>query len=610
MSGAANAEAAHSDHSSLMNDGVNQSPSVSPAYNETDVGSVARTGSVFGRNKIEGIDVVAENISFVADADGEKKMILNKVCLAAKRGEVFAIMGPSGSGKTSLLNILAGRTRAVMKPESQFIESDPPPKKRPQPYGQVYLNGHSVDYGEIAKQSRYVMQADCLLPYLSVRETLHFGSILKLSHLSIDERQAKVDQILSELSLHSCLDVVVGDSVHKGISGGQKKRLAIALELLDDPALLYLDEPTSGLDSSLAFDVVSTLHTMANHGRTIVATIHQPRSQIFSLFDKLLLLSLGEVVYHGTAKQAGEFTASIGLPVPKSFNAADFFLDILAVDEAEDAEFSQESLMQTTNLEHSIVSATSSAVSQGVRQRRRSVDATTLAREASEAGRSLSHALSSGLNAFPDALGPDVRPKKHGSVRRPASHEKVTLAREIVSTLPGRFKASKWHEELEEMMKAMKATTSPLAEDDPMAGKNALLRWFKNVGTLAHREIINRIRNPFGLILGIFVTSVMNIIVALLYWRVDKPVDCLSFFNWLGALTFIGINNSFNAMQHVIEFPKQKPMFNREVAGGLYKPSAFFIGYNIGQFPFLLILPTISVLISYWSVGFGQCSNV
>lgn len=153
----------------------------------------------------------------------------------------------------------------------------------------------------------YVTQEDVLLGTLTVKETVSYSAHLRLpTSMSKEEVNSLVDGTIIEMGLQDCADRLIGNWHLRGISGGEKKRLSIALEILTMPRLLFLDEPTSGLDSASAFFVVQTLRNVARDGRTVISSIHQPSSEVFALFDDLFLLSGGETVYFGEAKSAIE----------------------------------------------------------------------------------------------------------------------------------------------------------------------------------------------------------------------------------------------------------------------------------------------------------------
>ncbi|XP_072954155.1 ABC transporter G family member 15-like [Typha angustifolia] len=237
-----------------------------------------------------------------------KKLIQGLSGYAAP-GRIMAIMGPSGSGKSTLLDSLSGRLgRNVVLT------------------GKVLLNGRKrrLDYGVVA----YVTQEDVLLGTLTVRENITYSALLRLpTSLSKAEVTRIVEGTIEEMGLQDCADRTIGNWHLRGISGGEKKRLSIALEILTRPRLLFLDEPTSGLDSASAFFVIQALRQMAIDGnKTIISSIHQPSSEVFELFDDLYLLSSGETVYFGEAKLATKFFAESGFPCPSRRNPSDHFL--------------------------------------------------------------------------------------------------------------------------------------------------------------------------------------------------------------------------------------------------------------------------------------------
>lgn len=273
------------------------------------------------------VAVVAQNITVQVG----RSQLLKDVTLSASPGEMVAIMGPSGSGKTTLLNVISYRC-----PRTLEITT-----------GNILFNGHGDLMHNIKDFSAYIMQEDHFLENLTVEETMNFSSKLCLFKESESKRRERIDFCIRELGLDSCRNVTVGGSRLKGISGGQKKRLSIAVALLPNPPLLFLDEPTSGLDAALAYDVIKSLENMVHsYGHTVLCTIHQPRSQTFGLFDSLVLLRLGEIVYRGPVSEAVSYFASQNFVCPEDFNPPDFFLDLLtekssAAKEFDDASFSR-----------------------------------------------------------------------------------------------------------------------------------------------------------------------------------------------------------------------------------------------------------------------------
>jgi ABC-type multidrug transport system ATPase subunit len=253
--------------------------------------------------------------------------ILQGVAGSAGAGEVLAIMGPSGAcvhscvcvrasdvrplgaGKTTLLHVLTGRI--------------------PNYTGHILVNGRAAAAGQLRQLSVCVMQDDVLMRTLSVRECLRFSARLRLPRtLSTAAKMARVEALIAQLGLAKCADTRVW-----GLSGGERKRTAIAVELVTDPRLLFLDEPTSGLDSATALAVMQLIARLAREdGRTVVTTIHQPSSELFGLFHRLLLLADGRAAYDGAADAARDHFASLGFPCPLYTNPADHMIKVLSRD--------------------------------------------------------------------------------------------------------------------------------------------------------------------------------------------------------------------------------------------------------------------------------------
>uniref|UniRef100_A0A8C7YGY6 Broad substrate specificity ATP-binding cassette transporter ABCG2 n=1 Tax=Oryzias sinensis TaxID=183150 RepID=A0A8C7YGY6_9TELE len=222
-----------------------------------------------------------------------------------------AILGPTGSGKSSFLDILAARKDPIGLSGEVLIDG------APQPPNFKCLSG-------------YVVQEDIVMGTLTVRENLRFSAALRLpGSVSQREKEVRVNHLLKELGLTKVADSKVGTQMTRGISGGERKRTSIGMELIIDPAVLFLDEPTTGLDASTANSVLLLLKRMATHGRTIIMSIHQPRYSIYRLFDSLTLLVSGKMVYHGPAPNALDYFANIGYSCEPHNNPADFFLDVI-----------------------------------------------------------------------------------------------------------------------------------------------------------------------------------------------------------------------------------------------------------------------------------------
>ncbi|KAI5251074.1 putative ABC transporter [Aureobasidium subglaciale] len=244
----------------------------------------------------------------------EPKHLVRDVGGQIKAGEVLALMGPSGSGKTTLLNILAGRTSSTS--------------------GNVVVNGAHVSAPVLKKLTSFVEQEDALVGSLTVRETLDFAARLSLARSVIkNEKGTRVQSLIDSFGLKNQSDTLIGTPIRKGISGGQKRRVSVASQLITAPKILFLDEPTSGLDSMASFQVISLLKNYARqHQLLVVASIHQPSAATFQLFDKLLLLSQGQTCYFGTVSGVAPYFSNLGMPVPELMNPSEHILNLTNTD--------------------------------------------------------------------------------------------------------------------------------------------------------------------------------------------------------------------------------------------------------------------------------------
>lgn len=242
------------------------------------------------------------------------KQILSNIQGVAHPGQVMAIMGASGAGKTSFLDILARKN------------------KRGVVSGDFYVNGEKVSDADYKNVIGFVDQEDTMLPTLTVHETILNSALLRLpSDMGRSAKEVKVYEVEKQLGIYHIRDALIGSEAGsgRGISGGEKRRVSIACELVTSPSILFLDEPTSGLDAYNAFNVIECLVTLAKtYKRTVIFTIHQPRSNIVALFDQLVLLANGKTVYSGEFSQCQAYFDHIGYSCPPGFNIADYLVDL------------------------------------------------------------------------------------------------------------------------------------------------------------------------------------------------------------------------------------------------------------------------------------------
>ncbi|KAM6526553.1 hypothetical protein FSOLCH5_002650 [Fusarium solani] len=253
----------------------------------------------------------------------EPKTIVENVEGIVEAGEICALMGPSGCGKTTLLNVLARRPTNASDVEAE-----------------VLVNGSRLSRAAFREVSCFVEQEDALIGSLTVRETLEFSSRLaSTSSLPKRERLMRIDSLLESFGLVGQANTLIGTPIRKGISGGQKRRVGVASQLITSPKLLFLDEPTSGLDSAASCEVVRYLRAVARRNNlVVVCSIHQPSTSTFNLFDKLLLLSGGKTHYFGPVADVATYYAEAGATLPQYVNPAEHLLELVNIDFAQDRE--------------------------------------------------------------------------------------------------------------------------------------------------------------------------------------------------------------------------------------------------------------------------------
>ncbi|CAF1249276.1 unnamed protein product [Adineta steineri] len=222
-----------------------------------------------------------------------------------------ALLGPTGCGKSSLLDVLAARKDPRGLSGRVLVDG------LPLPASYKYMVG-------------YIVQDDIISGTLTVRENLIFSANVRLSkNVSMQERRERVDQIITDLGLEACANTRIGTEFSRGVSGGERKRACIGMELVLSPKILFLDEPTTGLDASTAFNVMTCLHQLSRRGCTIIFSIHQPRYSIFKLFDNIILLCKGKCIYQGPPNEVVPYFATHNYQCEKYDNPADFALDVL-----------------------------------------------------------------------------------------------------------------------------------------------------------------------------------------------------------------------------------------------------------------------------------------
>ena len=272
-------------------------------------------------SQVEPLDLVFKNLSYFVKDPVEskkqkkevKKTILKDLTGYFMHGTLTGIMGPSGAGKTSLMEVISNQSKSG------------------EVHGDFFLNGNEVNIKNIKQNAGFVFQDDVILRTMTVYEALLMSATLRLPEsVSFIDKTNIVNEMISTLHLNKCKDTIVGDSTLKGLSGGERKRLSVGMEMITNPSIIFLDEPTSGLDTYTAYTLIESLKNLALSGRTVICTIHQPSSDIFRLFNRMILLNQGKIIYQGEVDNIVKYFDNLGYKCPQYTNPSDFlFMNIL-----------------------------------------------------------------------------------------------------------------------------------------------------------------------------------------------------------------------------------------------------------------------------------------
>lgn len=490
-----------------------------------------------------------ENVSYSVDG----RQILNKISGIVKPREMLAIMGGSGAGKTTLLDILAQKNKGG------------------EITGDLRINGNKVSSHDLKKIVGFVDQEDYLLPTLTVFETILNSALLRLPRtMSFAAKERRVYEVMQELRILHIKDRVIGSDFERGISGGEKRRVSIACELVTSPSILFLDEPTSGLDSNNASNVVECLVRLSrDYQRTLIFTIHQPRSNIVSLFDKLVLLANGQMIYSGEMIQCNEFFYNNGYKCQKGYNIADYLIDITfdekshrrsqlkiaGVDE-ENANFEEEDDIHSPR-----VGRTSS--------------------ESSDTQREWEH----------------FAVHRDGFKQDPTAPLLVVKDKKIYEIF---FKSS-----LYDLMQGEIEAAKVNSVEIVFKGNYKRASFFSQLAILCSRSFKNVYRNP-KLLLGSYALALfMGVFCGFLYYDVDNDIS--GFQNRLGLFFFFLSFFGFSTLTGLHSFSMERIIFLKERSNNYYHPLSYYMSKIICDVLPLRIFPPIMLLcIAYPLIGLNM----
>jgi len=273
------------------------------------------------------VDIAFERLRLTIPGVGT---IMRGVSGKIDHGNLTAIMGPSGAGKTTFLTLMSGKVDRTG--------------------GMITVNAEEAQLSEFRNVIGFVPQEDIMMRDLTVEENVTHSALMRLpTNWTREKKMARVDEVLESLEIDHIRDSVVGDENRRGISGGQRKRVNIAMEMVVKPSLCCLDEPTSGLDSTTSFTVMNSLRDMARAGANVITVLHQPKYEVFELFDNVLLLGKGGMtVYYGPTSGLEAYFEKRGFPCPPRANPADYYMDVLSgiIPHADNDDWKREDLFE------------------------------------------------------------------------------------------------------------------------------------------------------------------------------------------------------------------------------------------------------------------------
>ena len=486
------------------------------------------------------------------DEDGQKT-ILHSISGSSQKGLVMAIMGPSGSGKSTLLNILAGGNSQISNCRIS---------------GSIEVDGQSRNEW-FHKIAAHVPQEDNQIPTLTVRECIMYSAMLRLPwHWDKPTKTSHVDQVLKELGLKKVSDSQVGGhgGAIRGVSGGERRRVSIGMELVTSPKILFLDEPTSGLDSYTAASIMSTLTKLARNGRMVFLSLHQPSEAVFNELDKILLLARGHAVYCGDTRGVASYFSEMGFPCPAKTNVADHILEVVSkYDSCQQLVTKSRRGDETSRSARTIGSA-------GALQATRSdqsINSAVVQIRVDDIGSS----TNSPEGKF---VGVEIRPKSRRHSRNAFDVDLTPSTKEVLELSPSK-----------------KGNLVAADSHQPLDRELVILFW---------RTWTDILRHPALLKLHVAVSLIVAAACAIIFQNV--PDDLAGLQNRAGCIFFTLTFFAFGSLTSIDLFISERSVFSREIQGSYYRVGTYFFAKAVLDGLLLRVLPAViySVVV-YWSIG-------
>ena len=468
-----------------------------------------------------------------------RREVLSRASGSLRAGELVAVLGASGSGKTTLLTALARAASSGSRGGGASGSG--------LGAGAALAAGGSVTLSAPAAVA-LVAQEDLFMAHLTVAEHLRFHARLRLPALSRAAAEARADALLAEMGLVRCAGALIGagatgGAAARGISGGERKRLSVATALLAEPKLIFADEPTSGLDSFTAEAVVRRLRALADDGRAVLCTIHQPSSHVLALFDRVVLLSDGATAFDGPVEAAIAHFAALGHPCPPRVNPADHLIRLLAP-AAHEAE---------------------GALGEGTH------DSGKYGSVSGSGGGGLAGGGSGAARARALALA--------------WSETKGCAA--AANFLPAAG------------VGLGGADGKPLAPPPPPPQRAGFLL---QLAVLCERNARSLSRDPVLFYTRVVQTAVVSLLAGAVFFKLGFEQKTVM--NRTGAIFFVLVNQSLAAIIGVLQtFPVERAVVQREQAAGAYGIPAYFLAKSVSSLPFELVFPAAFSTVCFWMMN-------
>ena len=501
----------------------------------------------------------------------------------------------------------------------------------------------------------FVDQEDTMLPTLTVHETIMTSALLRLPRdMNISIKEQRVYEVEKQLGIHPIKDQLIGseEGNGRGVSGGEKRRVGIACELVTSPSILFLDEPTSGLDAFNAFNVVECLVTLAkNYNRTVIFTIHQPRSNIVALFDHLVLLAKGKIVYSGPYASCQNYFDHIGYTCPPGFNIADYLVDLTmhaetSLNPAEEngpANFDAGSEgMRTVNSSVRAVKSIASASNMSVDNNSSYGSCNEpIQRPKSKRRQSLKQQQDRKLYTRKKSSGGELTPKTDDEASDPNDNRRnsadlIRLSRqrgqapsqilddplqlpppaygtgtgldELVSSYASSDVAGSVRDDINAAVTSASNANGLVNGQSNHAVMSGTMKSYRRVGLISQFMILSRrtwrnlYRNPMLMLTHYAIAILLAVLSGFLFYGLTD--DIKGFQNRLGLFFFILALFGFSTLTSLTVFSSERLLFVRERANGYYSPIAYFVAKVVFDIvPLRLIPPIIMGAIVYPMTG-------